>query len=59
MIAVNGVTERLAWATIRLTVSSVERLFGRPVRESLSARNSASARLRRLARTGAAWLTVS
>ena len=42
----------VAWATIRLSVSSVARLFGRPVSESLLARNSASARFRRLASIG-------
>ena len=35
------------------------RAFGRPVRASVAARTSATARLRRLASTGAAWLTDS
>ena len=55
--AASGVSDRFAWATIRLRVSSVARLFGSPVRESLLARNSASARLRRLPSTGAACAT--
>ena len=44
---------------MRLSVSCTARLFGRPVSASVAARSSAIARLRRLASTGAAWLTES
>src|SRR3954470_8680659 len=54
-----GVCVRLAWATRRLSVSSSPRRLGRPVSESVDARRSASERLRRLASTGAAWVTES
>ena len=40
-------------------MSSSPRRLGRPVSESVDARRSASERLRRLARTGAAWVTES
>ena len=48
---------REAWASMRLSVSPTARLFGRPVSESVAARSSAIARLRRFARTGAACPT--
>jgi hypothetical protein len=54
-----GETVRDAWATMRLMVSWTARVFGSPVRASVAARTSAMARLRRLARTGAAWVTDS
>ena len=50
---------RDACATIRLRVSPAARLFGSPVSESVEARISAMARLRRLASMGAAWKTES
>ena len=40
-------------------MSSSPRRLGRPVSESVDARRSASERLRRLASTGAAWVTES
>jgi hypothetical protein len=55
----SGDTLRDAWATIRRSVSCTDRLLGRPVRASVAARISAMARLRRLASTGAAWVTDS
>jgi hypothetical protein len=55
----SGETLRDAWATMRLMVSWTARLLGSPVRASVAARISAMARLRRLARTGAAWVTDS
>ena len=59
MIAAIGDLERAEWAIIRLSVSWIARRLGRPVRESVAARASASARLRRWASTGAAWATDS
>src|SRR3954462_1076441 len=58
-IADIGVSERPAPAIRRLRWASIARRFGRPVSASVAARSSASARLRRLASTGAAWMTES
>ncbi len=49
----------VACANIRFSASVTIRLLGSPVRPSVAARISATARLRRFARTGAAWLTDS
>ena len=49
----------VAWANVRFSASVTARLLGSPVRPSVAARISATARLRRLASTGAAWLTES
>ena len=49
----------VACANVRLSASVTARLLGSPVRPSVAARISATARLRRFARTGAAWLTDS
>ena len=43
---------------MRVSVSRTERAFGSPVSPSVAARCSAIARLRRLASTGAAWVTA-
>ena len=59
MIALSGADVRDACAAMRLTVSLTARWLGRPVRPSVEARNSASARLRRFASTGAACATES
>jgi hypothetical protein len=48
-----------ACANIRFIASVTARLLGSPVRPSVAARISATARLRRFARTGAAWPTDS
>jgi hypothetical protein len=48
-----------AWANRRFIASVTARLLGSPVRPSVAARISATARLRRFARTGAAWPTES
>ena len=59
MSSASGDRSDAAWANIRFRVSVTARLLGRPVRPSVEARISAIARLRRFARTGAAWLTDS
>ena len=48
-----------ACANVRFSASVTARLLGSPVSPSVAARISATARLRRLARTGAAWPTDS
>ena len=55
--AESGRFDRAACATMRTRFSRRLRAFGRPVSASVAARTSATARLRRLASTGAAWLT--
>ena len=54
----SGAPVRVDWATIRISASWTERALGSRVSGSVAARCSAIARLRRLARTGAACETA-
>ncbi len=59
MTSASGASVIVACANVRFSASVTARLLGSPVRPSVAARISATARLRRFASTGAAWLTDS
>ena len=59
MSSASGAWVAAAWANVRFRASATARWLGSPVRPSVAARISATARLRRLASTGAAWPTDS